>query len=174
MRSSYILFKEPDLWTPSRANDIRACSTTLAVAAERNGALRKYCDVLDSLVDAVMHHIEKRSLHQDPSTNTSAGLSAIRSHHTESPERLFSRLGDTFEPLRFEFPTQSYPVYRRRECCPNESSTAFNEISTEGTDSSVFDFTPSIDFALGEPTDGFGTLSGFENAFDGDPLGWGL
>ncbi|KAH6986480.1 fungal-specific transcription factor domain-containing protein, partial [Ilyonectria sp. MPI-CAGE-AT-0026] len=58
---SYIIFKDPTLWTPARSNDLRACSSSLFAAAERNSAVRKYCDALETIIEVVMEHVEKLS-----------------------------------------------------------------------------------------------------------------
>ncbi|RDW84474.1 hypothetical protein BP6252_02064 [Coleophoma cylindrospora] len=53
----YCLFRSPDLWTMSVANDLRACSSALFVMAERSSGLKKYRDVLETVIGSAMDFV---------------------------------------------------------------------------------------------------------------------
>ncbi|RDW60105.1 hypothetical protein BP5796_11711 [Coleophoma crateriformis] len=53
----YCLFRSPDLWTTSVANDLRACSSALFVMAERSSGLKKYRDVLETVIGSAMDFV---------------------------------------------------------------------------------------------------------------------
>jgi hypothetical protein len=107
MTICYVLFKNPSLWTPALANDLRACSSILFVIAERNQGLRKYCDVLEAIINSVMQHIEDTS-----SPNTSSVLDDSRAERArEGSPIAFHNLKDTFKQFKFELPSNVYPSY---------------------------------------------------------------
>ncbi|KAJ5939472.1 hypothetical protein N7466_002606 [Penicillium verhagenii] len=54
----FCLFRCPSLWTPAVSNDIRACSSTLCVMAERNPRLKKYRDGLEIIINRAMEYVE--------------------------------------------------------------------------------------------------------------------
>ncbi|KAL2201742.1 hypothetical protein CC79DRAFT_1281621 [Sarocladium strictum] len=107
MTICYVLFKNPSLWTPALANDLRACSSILFVNAERNQSLKKYCDVLEDIINSIMDHIEHTSS-PNPSSTTEE-----RNHQSdgEGAPVIFHTLKDTFKRLEFELPTDAYPRY---------------------------------------------------------------
>ena len=120
---SYILFKSPELWTPTRANDIRSCSATLFAAAERNNAVRKYCDVLESIINATMDHVEQvLSPEQSLTVASTVNSSVCTESWPESPAESFNKLKVTLKELQFEFPSQSYPAYRSEPTTTKNSS----------------------------------------------------
>ncbi|KAH6684912.1 fungal-specific transcription factor domain-containing protein [Plectosphaerella plurivora] len=107
---SYVVSRIPSLWTPARANDLRACSSSLYAAAERNRAVKKYCDTLDAIIEAVSEHIEKAS---DPMDCLLGAHSNAESPGDDSsPREAFGKLGSSLKELKFEFPSDSYPSYR--------------------------------------------------------------
>lgn len=121
MTICYVLFKNPLLWTPAMANDLRACSSILFVIAERNQSLRKYCDVLETIINGVMQHIEDATT---PSPLPHQG-NPTPCEHGESPIA-FHKLKDTFKRLEFELPSHVYPDYttdseRKSKVSPNSS-----------------------------------------------------
>ncbi|KAJ5691398.1 hypothetical protein N7488_012133 [Penicillium malachiteum] len=54
----FCLFRSPNLWSPAVSNDIRACSSTLSVMAERNPKLKKYRDGLETVINRAMEYVE--------------------------------------------------------------------------------------------------------------------
>ncbi|KAJ5546855.1 hypothetical protein N7494_004440 [Penicillium frequentans] len=54
----FCLFRCPNLWTPAISNDIRACSSTLCVMAERNPRLKNYRDGLETVINRAMEYVE--------------------------------------------------------------------------------------------------------------------
>lgn len=108
---SYILSKNPTLWTPTIANGLRACSSSLFVLAERNSTLRKYCDVLESVITAVMDHVEQTSSPDPASTTFTNARSPAKSTISEGPRAAFDQSRTTFEKTDWEFPSQAYPSY---------------------------------------------------------------
>ncbi|KAJ6006413.1 hypothetical protein N7451_004357 [Penicillium sp. IBT 35674x] len=54
----FCLFRCPSLWTPAISNDIRACSSTLCVMAERNSRLKNYRDGLETVINRAMEYVE--------------------------------------------------------------------------------------------------------------------
>jgi hypothetical protein len=107
MTICYVLFKNPSLWTPALANDLRACSSILFVNAERNQSLKKYCDVLEDIINSIMDHIEHTSS-PNPSSTTEE---RDRQSDGEGAPVIFHTLKDTFKRLEFELPTDAYPRY---------------------------------------------------------------
>ncbi|KPM35910.1 hypothetical protein AK830_g10652 [Neonectria ditissima] len=111
----YIIFKDPSLWTPARANDLRACSSTLFAAAERNGALQKYCDALETIIESVMEYVENMSITAETRMSDEDFASpSLFLGESEHPQTVFDKLRRTFKDLKFEFPSRSYPTYRVR------------------------------------------------------------
>ncbi|RFU30446.1 hypothetical protein B7463_g5916, partial [Scytalidium lignicola] len=60
----YCLFLAPTLWTISVANDLRACSSVLFVMAERTSTVKKYRDVLETVIKSAMDFVAKPSMPQ--------------------------------------------------------------------------------------------------------------
>lgn len=56
---SFCLCINPSLWTMGTANDLSACSSALFVMAERTPSVRKYRDVLETVVSSAMDFIVK-------------------------------------------------------------------------------------------------------------------
>ncbi|KAL6415687.1 hypothetical protein AUP68_02253 [Ilyonectria robusta] len=139
---SYIIFKDPTLWTPARSNDLRACSSSLFAAAERNSAVRKYCDALETVIEAVMEHVEKLSHPVDLVTSEDPSSPAISPDESQSPQEAFDRLRHIFRESRFEFPSHSYPSYRLK---PGESpkSSLASTSSTSGVAENFSQYTHS-------------------------------
>lgn len=100
---SYIIYRNPFLWTPTRANEMRVCSAALFASAARNGAVRKYCEVLDTVIEAVSEYVED--------SVTTAALTGERDQGSGSTraQAVFDGLGRMLEEKAFEFPAQSYP-----------------------------------------------------------------
>ncbi|KIW33606.1 uncharacterized protein PV07_00442 [Cladophialophora immunda] len=112
MNICYILFKAPFLWSTATSNDLRACSSTLSAMAETNPSLRKYRDVLESIIDSTMEHVDQFS--QPAATSVCRCANCNPSVHGDNGEEnrsAFHQLGGTFTRLKFEFPSQSYPEY---------------------------------------------------------------
>jgi hypothetical protein len=106
MTMCYIVFRNTALWTPALANDLRACSSILFVIAERNHGLRKYCDLLEIIIDGVMQYIEQAS------EGTATALTNDQHHQiAERPPIPFHKLKDTFKQMNFELPATAYPSY---------------------------------------------------------------
>ncbi|RSL84880.1 hypothetical protein CEP51_003631 [Fusarium floridanum] len=106
----YIVAKVPGLWTPARANDLRVCSSSLYAAAERNSAIRKYCDTLDAIIEAVSEYVEQVLSTPGPFTGTGSAISSPA--EDKSPRNAFEKLGHSLKELKFEFPSHAYPEYR--------------------------------------------------------------
>ncbi|KAI8716406.1 Zn(2)-C6 fungal-type domain-containing protein [Fusarium sp. LHS14.1] len=106
----YVVSKVPSLWTPARANDLRVCSSSLYAAAERNPAIRKYCDTLDAIIEAVSEYVEQVLSTPGPFTGTESTISSPTKD--KSPRNAFKRLGHSLKELKFEFPSHAYPEYR--------------------------------------------------------------
>lgn len=145
MTICYVLFKNPSLWTPALANDLRACSSILFVIAERNQRLRKYCDVLEAIINSVMEHIEHAGSPYPSSTTNDI-------HAEQESERSpieFHTLKDTFKAFKFELPLSVYPSY-----------------TTDPKASQTNDSGPSPDYAMGRTgaSDGFTSGLGVEEA----------
>ncbi|KAM6517333.1 hypothetical protein FSOLCH5_008296 [Fusarium solani] len=100
----------PSLWTPARANDLRVCSSSLYAAAERNPAIRKYCDTLDAIIEAVSEYVEQVLSTPGPFTSTRSAISSPA--EDKSPRNAFEKLGHSLKELKFEFPSHAYPEYR--------------------------------------------------------------
>ncbi|KAL4982637.1 fungal-specific transcription factor domain-containing protein [Aspergillus falconensis] len=72
--STYLcLFRSPRLWTISVSNDLRACSSTLFVMAERHPSVRKYRDALETAIDRVMDYGNDAEMQSQP--HTAGGMS---------------------------------------------------------------------------------------------------
>ncbi|KAJ3460620.1 hypothetical protein MRS44_011487 [Fusarium solani] len=106
----YVVSKVPSLWTPARANDLRVCSSSLYAAAERNPAIRKYCDTLDAIIEAVSEYVEQVLSTPGPFTSTRSAISSPA--EDKSPRNAFEKLGHSLKELKFEFPSHAYPEYR--------------------------------------------------------------
>ncbi|WAO91780.1 MFS domain-containing protein [Fusarium falciforme] len=106
----YVVSKVPSLWTPARANDLHVCSSSLYAAAERNPAIRKYCDTLDAIIEAVSEYVEQVLSTPGPFTSTGSAISSPA--EDKSPRNAFERLGHSLKELKFEFPSHAYPEYR--------------------------------------------------------------
>ncbi|CAH0045989.1 unnamed protein product [Clonostachys solani] len=102
----FIVFRNPNLWTPATANNLRACSSTLFAAAERNNSLKKYCDVLETIIETVMDHVA-----QATSPHVTADDAATSSLKGATTQAAFDKLKRTFREMKFEFPSHSYPRY---------------------------------------------------------------
>ncbi|ETS86977.1 hypothetical protein PFICI_00805 [Pestalotiopsis fici W106-1] len=104
----YIIFKNPGLWTPARANEMRVCSSALFAAAARNSAVDKYCEVLETIIEAVTEHVA-----QVESAAVSSALDIEVQSCSSQPlvQAIFDQLAGTIEGKGFEFPSQSYPSY---------------------------------------------------------------
>lgn len=109
-KTSYVVSKVPSLWTPARANDLRVCSSSLYAAAERNPAIRKYCDTLDAIIEAVSEYVEQVLSTPGPFTGTGSTISSPA--EDKSPRNAFEKLGHSLKELKFEFPSHAYPEYR--------------------------------------------------------------
>jgi hypothetical protein len=106
MTMCYIVFRNTSLWTPALANDLRACSSILHVIAERNHGLRKYCDLLEIIIDGVMQHLEQTT------SPTSAVSAQDRSPYNDEGAPIpFHKLKDAFKQRNFELPSTAYPGY---------------------------------------------------------------
>lgn len=126
---SYILFRSPALWTPSVANDLRACSSTLFVMAASNANLQKYRDILEQIINTTMEHISQAS---NPGSCSCANCKSL-SHDdgTEDSPSAFHQLRPTFRRLNFEFPSQAYPDYTTHGArCDNRNRENNNAAST--------------------------------------------
>ncbi|VUC25928.1 unnamed protein product [Clonostachys rosea] len=102
----FIVFRNPNLWTPATANNLRACSSTLFAAAERNNSLKKYCDVLETIIETVMDHVAQAT--SPHPTVDDAAASVLKGQSTQAA---FDKLKRTFKEMKFEFPSHSYPRY---------------------------------------------------------------
>ncbi|KAM0547519.1 hypothetical protein ACHAPJ_010392 [Fusarium lateritium] len=112
MTICYIVTKNPSLWTPAKANDLRACSASLFAAAERNKAIRKYRDTLDTIIEAVSEYVEQVSSSVDGFSGPHSQETPERSTDEESsPQYTFDKLGHALKDGKFEFPFHSYPIY---------------------------------------------------------------
>ncbi|KAL2678794.1 hypothetical protein Neosp_009545 [[Neocosmospora] mangrovei] len=106
----YVVSKVPSLWTPARANDLRVCSSSLYAAAERNPAIRKYCDTLDTIIEVVSEYVEQ--VLSTPASFNGTGSAISSPAEDKSPRNAFERLGNSLKELKFEFPSHAYPEYR--------------------------------------------------------------
>lgn len=57
----YCLFRSPVLRCTSVANDLRACSSALFVMAERSSGLKKYRDILETIICSAMDFVTEKS-----------------------------------------------------------------------------------------------------------------
>ncbi|KAF4961861.1 hypothetical protein FSARC_10019 [Fusarium sarcochroum] len=153
MTICYIVTMNPSLWTPAKANDLRACSASLFAAAERNNAIRKYRDTLDTIIEAVSEYVEQVSSSID-------GLAGPHSHETpgksadgeSSPQYTFDKLGHALKAGKFEFPFHSYPIYcleptsfhNTYSNAPRESAGVGTRLALHHLDPFQWDFGASI------------------------------
>lgn len=112
-RHSYILFRSPMLWSPIVANDLRACSSALTAMAEKNTSLRKYRNVLDSIIDSTMDHVQVTTSEPTGTCVCSNCSPKATVEDSEEPSA-FHLLKSTFQRLNFEFPAQAYPDYKTK------------------------------------------------------------
>ncbi|KAL2841144.1 fungal-specific transcription factor domain-containing protein [Aspergillus pseudoustus] len=59
-----LLFRSPALWTMNVSNDLRACSSSLFVMAERHPSVRKYRDALETTINRVMDYVSDAQQHE--------------------------------------------------------------------------------------------------------------
>ncbi|KAJ4245522.1 hypothetical protein NW762_014031 [Fusarium torreyae] len=133
--TSYIVTKNPALWTPAKANDLRACSASLFAAAERNKAIRKYRDTLDTIIEAVSEYVEQVSSSIDGFSGRQSQETPGRSTDEESsPQYTFDKLGHALKAGKFEFPFHSYPIYCLESASfPDNSPKSPRETTGVGT-----------------------------------------
>lgn len=63
----YCLFISPSLYSLSVANDLRACTAALFVMAERTPVVKKYRDVLETVITSAMEFISRSPVHTNSS-----------------------------------------------------------------------------------------------------------
>lgn len=110
---SYILAKDPQLWSPATFNDLRACSSSLAVIAERNSKFRPYHDVLDDLITVVMD--ASASATESVAADSTVSFQRLAGGN-EQTSRLPSAFGSCFSfitRMDSEFPRDSLPSYTK-------------------------------------------------------------
>lgn len=130
---SYIISKSPIFWTPGRANDLRACSSSLFAAAERNAGARDYCETLDAIIECLSEYVEQvaspvavtSSSAFTPNTNTSppsilhggrqtigrASTCSLASSVAETRQRAFDQLRLEFLNAKGRFASSAYPSF---------------------------------------------------------------
>lgn len=130
---SYIISKSPSLWTPGRANDLRACSSSLFAAAERNAGARDYCETLDAIIERLSEYVEQvaspvaltSSSTFTPITNTSppnilhghrqtvgrVSTCSLGSSVAETRQRAFDHLRLEFLNAKGRFASSAYPSF---------------------------------------------------------------
>lgn len=132
--SSFIISKSTSFWTPGRANDLRACSSSLFAVAERNASARDYCETLDAIIDAVSEYVEQmpstftvtNNSNTSPNTNNSSPLSSLLSGQQtfeggsmnsladsaiRTPQAAFDRLRHEFMNAKTKFTSSAYPNF---------------------------------------------------------------
>jgi hypothetical protein len=84
-------------------------------AAERNNVIRKYCDVLDTIIETVMDHVERTSSKTSEVTGSNGLASpAFSPIETQVPPSVFETLqGLKIKIAKLDFPSRSYPSYCR-------------------------------------------------------------
>lgn len=130
---SYIISRSPSFWTPGRANHLRACSSSLFAAAERNAGARAYCETLDAIIECLSEYVEQvanpiaimNSSSLTPNTNTSplsvlhehrqtigrASTCSLASSDAGTPQRAFDRLRLEFLNAKGRFASPAYPDF---------------------------------------------------------------
>lgn len=148
----YIIFRNPRLWTPARANELRVCSSALFAAAARNSAVDKYCDVLETIIEAVTEHVS-----QDESRAASSPSEREQDQFMRPPsvQAVFDRLARTIEDKGFEFPSQSYPRFRSNPAPSIDAnwmtdwSLADDLLDISSLDASIWDALTPVDPDIG-------------------------
>lgn len=90
--------------SPANINDLRACSSGLAVIAERNTKFRVYFEVLEDLITGVVDQLP---------TGSSSPAAA---NQASAPSAAFRNIGDAVARIEharieLELPPQSWPSY---------------------------------------------------------------
>ncbi|KAH8660572.1 fungal-specific transcription factor domain-containing protein [Xylariales sp. PMI_506] len=157
MTICYIVSKNPSFWTPTRANDLRACSSSLFAIAEKNSAVRKYCDTLDTIIEGVSEYVEQvsGSLGMLPHNMHSPESPFDLAHESGSPQTAFDNLRRKFQDMKRHFASPSYPSYPLE---PGDLRNVLPFSTWKAVDG--FDMSPQQLSSIPVPTDAIGLLEG--------------
>lgn len=166
---SYIISRSPSFWTPGRANDLRACSSSLFAAAERNAGARNYCETLDAIIESLSEYVEQwaspvdftndrainpntngspPNIHDDRQTMGHPSTSSLASSAAETPQRAFGRLRLEFLKAKGKFASSAYPNFSLE---PNDLG-----------DLTSFTWTPAGSITQADDATVFGSDTGFQ------------
>lgn len=110
----FCLFRSPSLWTPSVSNDLRACSSSLFVMAERNHRLKKHRDVLEAIITKAMEYVQGAARGFEPSSTmiSQEGLTGFQILDTPSAtEQPFGLSGVGDYEARIDFSSGEFDSY---------------------------------------------------------------
>ncbi|KAB8209559.1 fungal-specific transcription factor domain-containing protein [Aspergillus parasiticus] len=105
----FCLFRSPQLWRMSVANDLRACSSAIFAMAERKSSFRKYRDDLENMINRAMAFVDEASSHNLCISNQLAtGVEGSSGSH-------FANLENSKDPVASTLGLQSAAILEAQE-----------------------------------------------------------